>query len=65
MEFNVDKCHVVRFGISSKRPVWQYKLGNENIGKGSSSSHKLQEQSGRPHKPSNRENVQPTGKMQI
>ena len=23
MEFNVDKCHVVRFGISSKRPVWQ------------------------------------------
>ena len=31
MEFNVDKCHVVRFGISSKRPVWQYKLGDETI----------------------------------
>ena len=31
MEFNVDKCHVVRFGKSKKRPVWQYKLGNETI----------------------------------
>ena len=31
MEFNVDKCHVVRFGESSKRPEWQYTLGNENI----------------------------------
>ena len=31
MEFNVDKCHVVRFGESSKRPVWQYKLGDERI----------------------------------
>ena len=31
MEFNVDKCHVVRFGTSSKRPVWQYKLGDETI----------------------------------
>ena len=31
MEFNEDKCHVVRFGKSSKRPVWQYKLGDELI----------------------------------
>ena len=31
MEFNVDKCHVVRFGISKKRLVWQYKLGDETI----------------------------------
>ena len=31
MEFNVDKCHVVRFGESSMRPVWQYKLGDETV----------------------------------
>ena len=31
MEFNVDKCHVVRFGESSRRPVWEYKLGEEKI----------------------------------
>ena len=31
MEFNVDKCHVVRFGVSKKRPIWQYKLGDEII----------------------------------
>merc|ERR1712082_30343 len=31
MEFNVDKCHVVRFGESSRRPVWEYKLGDEKI----------------------------------
>ena len=31
MEFNVDKCHVLRFGESSMRPVWQYKLGEETV----------------------------------
>ena len=31
MKFNVDKCHVVRFGKSSMRPIWQYKLGDETI----------------------------------
>ena len=31
MDFNVEKCHVVRFGESKKRPIWQYKLGNEVI----------------------------------
>ena len=31
MEFNVHKCHVVRFGESSMRPVWQYKLGEETV----------------------------------
>ena len=31
MEFNVDKCHVVRFDDSSMRPVWQYKLGDETV----------------------------------
>ena len=31
IEFNVDKCHVVRFGVSKKRPIWQYKLGDEKI----------------------------------
>ena len=31
MDFNVDKCHIVRFGESDKRPIWQYKLGEEKI----------------------------------
>ena len=31
MDFNVEKCHVVRFGTSKKRPMWQYKLGDEVI----------------------------------
>ena len=31
MDFNVEKCHVVRFGASKKRPIWQYKLGDEVI----------------------------------
>ena len=31
MDFNVEKCHVVRFGESEKRPIWQYKLGDEII----------------------------------
>ena len=31
MDFNVEKCHVVRFGESKKRPIWQYKLGDEEI----------------------------------
>ena len=31
MNFNVDKCHVVRFGESKKRPIWQYELGDEKI----------------------------------
>ena len=31
MDFNVEKCHVVRFGASKKRPIWQYKLGDKVI----------------------------------
>ena len=31
MDFNVDKCHVVRFGESKYRPIWEYKLGDETI----------------------------------
>ena len=31
MDFNVKKCHVVRFSTSKKRPVWEYKLGDEQI----------------------------------
>ena len=31
MDFNVEKCHVVRFGESEKRPMWEYKLGDEKI----------------------------------
>ena len=31
MDFNVEKCHVVRFGESKYRPIWQYKLGDEEI----------------------------------
>ena len=28
MEFNVNKCHVIKFGKSEKRPQWNYTLGN-------------------------------------
>ena len=28
MEFNTNKCHVVRFGESRNRPLFQYKLGD-------------------------------------
>ena len=28
MEFNADKCHVMKFGESAKRPEWNYTLGN-------------------------------------
>ena len=38
--------------------TWSWKNTISWKGKGSRSSHKLQEQSGRPHKPSNGENVQ-------
>ena len=31
MDFNVEKCHVLRFGESEKRPIFQYKLGDEEI----------------------------------
>ena len=31
MDFNVEKCHVVRFGESKYRPMWEYKLGDEKI----------------------------------
>ena len=31
IKFNVDKCHVVRFGERIKRPVWQYNFGDEKI----------------------------------
>ncbi len=29
MEFNVDKCHVVKFGKIGMRQDWKYKLGND------------------------------------
>ena len=31
MEFNADKCHVIKFGRSEKRPQWNYTLGNETL----------------------------------
>ena len=31
MDFNVEKFHVVRFGTSTKRPMWECKLGDEKI----------------------------------
>ena len=31
MDFNVEKCHVIRFGVSKYRPVMQYKLGDKVI----------------------------------
>ncbi len=26
MEFNAEKCHVMKFGKSAMRPDWEYKL---------------------------------------
>lgn len=31
MKFNVDKCHVIKFGKSDKRLDWEYKLGNSSL----------------------------------
>ena len=31
MEFNVDKCHVIKFGKSKNRPDWEYTLGNTTL----------------------------------
>ncbi len=31
MEFNVEKCHVMKFGKSGMRPDWKYKLGNDSL----------------------------------
>jgi len=27
MKFNVDKCHIIEFRESGRRPHWEYKLG--------------------------------------
>ena len=29
VEFNADKCHVINFGKSDKRPSYEYKLGSK------------------------------------
>ena len=31
MEFNADKCHVMKFGKSGKRPEWNYTLGETTL----------------------------------
>ncbi len=31
MEFNADKCHVIKFGKSGMRPDWEDKLRNERL----------------------------------
>ncbi len=31
MEFNADKCHVMKFGKSEIGPDWEYKLGNDRL----------------------------------
>ena len=31
MEFNAEKCHVMKFGKSAMRPDWDYQLGSNNL----------------------------------
>ena len=31
MEFNAEKCHVMKFGRSEMRPNWKYTLGNDKL----------------------------------
>ncbi len=31
MEFNIEKCHVMKFGKSGTRPYREYKLGNYRL----------------------------------
>ncbi len=31
MEFNAEKCHVIKFGKIGMKPDWEYKLGNDKI----------------------------------
>ena len=31
MEFSAEKCHVMKFGKSGKRPNWEYTLGNDRL----------------------------------
>ncbi len=31
MEFNAEKCHVIKFGKSGMRPDWEYKLENDRL----------------------------------
>ena len=31
MEFNAEKCHVMKFGKSAKRPDWEYLLGSNTL----------------------------------
>ena len=33
LEFNAEKCHVMEMGKSKRRPVWDYKMGQEPISK--------------------------------
>ena len=33
LEFNAKKCHVMEIGKSKRRPIWEYKLGEEVIKK--------------------------------
>ena len=31
LDFNAKKCHVLEIGKSLRRPVWEYKMGEEVI----------------------------------
>ncbi len=31
MKFNTGKSHIIKFGKSDKRPIWEYKLGNKML----------------------------------
>ncbi len=31
MEFNAEKCHVIKFGKSEMRPDWEYELENDKM----------------------------------
>ena len=31
MEFDAEKCHVMKFGKSAKRPDWDYLLGSNTL----------------------------------
>ena len=33
LDFNAKKCHVLEMGKSLRRPVWEYKMGEEMITK--------------------------------
>ena len=31
LEFDAKKCHIMEMGKSKRRPVWNYKMGEEQI----------------------------------